>query len=104
MCPGSILGRVDSLWRYPVQSMRGEGMEEMFAGYAGVYGDRLFAFESSASPKGFPFFPGRDQRQMIRYRARFRDPEKAARPVNLSEAAELSPFVNPIPAEASDLM
>ena len=49
--------------------MRGEEMDELFAGYAGIYGDRLFAFESSANPKGFPFFTGRDQRQMIRYRA-----------------------------------
>ena len=63
----NMIGTVESLWRYPVKSMRGEEMEEMFAGYAGVYGDRLFAFESSASPKGFPFFTGREQRQMIRY-------------------------------------
>ena len=99
-----IIGKVDSLWRYPVKSMRGEEMEEMFAGYSGVYGDRLFAFESSASPKGFPFFTGREQRQMIRYRARFRNPEKAARPINWSEAQELSPNINPISADASGLM
>ena len=97
-----IIGTVDSLWRYPVKSMRGEEMEEMFAGYPGVYGDRLFAFESSANPKGFPFFTGRDQRQMIRYRARFRNPEKAARPVNLNEAEKSG--ANPISADASDLM
>jgi len=84
--------------------MRGEELNELFAGYAGVYGDRLFAFESSASPKGFPFFTGRDQRQMIRYRARFRNPEKAARPVNWSEAQKLSPNLNPISAGVSDLM
>ena len=100
----SVIGKVDSLWRYPVKSMRGEEMEEMFAGYPGVYGDRLFAFESSAGPKGFPFFTGREQRQMIRYRARFRNPEKAARPVNLSEAEKLSPNLNPIPAGVSELM
>jgi uncharacterized protein YcbX len=100
----SIVGKVDSLWRYPVKSMRGEEMDELFAGYAGVYGDRLFAFESSAAPKGFPFFTGRDQRQMIRYRARFRNPEKAARPVNLSEAEKLSPNLNPMSADASELM
>src|SRR3954453_9069130 len=76
----STIGTVESLWRYPVKSMRGEEMDEMFAGYAGIYGDRLFAFESSANPRGFPFFTGRDQRQMIRYRAHFRNPEKAARP------------------------
>jgi len=84
--------------------MRGEEMDEMFAGYAGVYGDRLFAFQSSASHKGFPFFTGREQRQMIRYHARFRNPEKAARPVNLGEAQELSPNINPISADASELM
>ena len=76
----------------------------MFAGYAGAYGDRLFAFVSSASAKGFPFFTGRDQRQMIRYRTRFRNPEKAARPVNLSEAEKLPPGANPISANATELM
>ena len=100
----SVIGKVESLWRYPVKSMRGEELEEMFAGYAGVYGDRLFAFESSANARGFPYFTGRDQRQMIRYRARFRNPEKAARPVNLSEAEKLSPNLNPISADASELM
>lgn len=84
--------------------MRGEELAEMFVGYAGVYGDRLFAFESSANPKGFPFFTGRDQRQMIRYRAGFRDSEKAARPVNLSEAEKLGSGVNPISAALSELM
>ncbi len=49
----SIVGKVDSLWRYPVKSMRGEELEEAFAGYPGVYGDRVFAFKSSASPTGF---------------------------------------------------
>jgi uncharacterized protein YcbX len=98
------IGTVESLWRYPVKSMRGEELDEMFAGYAGVYGDRAFAFISSASPKGFPFFTGREQRQMICYRARFRNPEKAARPVNLSEAEKLGSGVNPISADVSELM
>ena len=97
-----LIGKVESLWRYPVKSTRGEELYEMFAGYAGVYGDRVFAFTSSLSPKGFPFFTGRDQRQMIRYRARFRNPEKAARPINLAEAE--SSGANPISANASELM
>ena len=41
---------------------------------------------------------------MIRYRARFRRPEKAARPINWSEAQTLSPNVNPVSATAADLM
>ena len=100
----AIVGKVESVWRYPVKSMRGEELEEMFAGYAGVYGDRLYAFTSSANEKGFPFFTGRDQRQIIRYHARFRNPEKAARPVNLDEAQQLSPNLNPISADAPELM
>ncbi len=98
----NVVGTVESLWRYPVKSMRGEELDEIFTGYPGVYGDRVFAFTSSLSPKGFPFFTGRDQRQMIRYRARFRNPEKAARPINLAEAE--SSGANPISANASELM
>jgi uncharacterized protein YcbX len=98
----SIVATVESLWRYPVKSMRGEELDEMFAGYSGVYGDRLFAFKSSASPKGFPYLTGREQRQMLRYRPRFRDPDKAARPSNLTEAESMS--ANPVSADLADLM
>src|SRR5205085_6622868 len=100
----STIGTVDSLWRYPVKSMRGEELDELFASYAGVYGDRLFAFESAASPKGFPFLTGREQRQMVRYRPRFRDVNKAARPINQVEAETLSPSLNPISANPAELM
>jgi len=98
-----IVGKVESLWRYPVKSMRGEELDELFASYAGVYGDRRFAFASSANSIGFPFFTGRDQRHMIRYRARFRDPAKAAQPVNWREAEKLGSGANPISADASEL-
>jgi uncharacterized protein YcbX len=97
----SVIGQIDSLWRYPVKSMRGEEMDEMFVGYAGVFGDRLFAFVSSGNPKGFPYFTGRDQRQMIRYRARFRDPAGAAGPSNLPEAEAHNAW--PLPATAAEL-
>jgi uncharacterized protein YcbX len=100
----NMTGTVESLWRYPVKSMRGEELDELFAGYAGVYGDRLFAFKSFATRKGLPFLTGRDQSQMVRYRARFRHPDRAARPVNLEEAAKLSPLVNPVSGDVADLM
>ena len=100
----AIVGTIASLWRYPVKSMRGESMEELFVSYGGVYGDRLFAFVSSEGHKGFPFFTGRDQRQMLRYRPRWRHPEKAARPTNQMEAEALSDTINPITASGPDLM
>jgi hypothetical protein len=98
----STIGTVESLWRYPVKSMRGQELHEAYVGFAGIYGDRVFAFESWASRKGFPFFTGRDQRQMIRYIPRFRRPEKAARPINQIEAENLG--ANPLYASSEDLM
>ena len=67
-------GIIDSLWRYPVKSMRGEELDEAFVGFTGIYGDRLYAFRSSASPK-VQFLTARQQNQMLRYQPRFRQPD-----------------------------
>ena len=98
----SIIGKVDSLWRYPVKSMRGEELDEAFAGFSGIYGDRLFAFRSSASPKGFPYLTAREQQKLLQHRPRFRNPDKAARPVNLAEAESMG--ANPVSADLTELM
>ena len=98
----SIVGKVESLWRYPVKSMRGEELDEAFAGYSGIYGDRLFAFRSSANHKGFPYFTAREQRKLLQYRPRFRHPDKAARPINLIEAE--SRDANPLLADLAELV
>jgi len=98
----SIIGKVDSIWRYPVKSMRGEELDEAFAGFSGIYGDRLFAFRSSASPKGFPYLTAREQRRLLQYRPHFRYPDKAARPINLTEAESMG--ANPVSADPSELM
>jgi len=100
----STIGKVQSIWRYPVKSMRGEKLNEAFVGFSGIYGDRLFAFRSSASPKGFPYLTAREQRTLLRYQPRFRDPAKAARPINLVEAESIAPGVNPLSADRSELM
>jgi uncharacterized protein YcbX len=98
----SIIGKVDSLWRYPVKSMRGEELDEAFAGFPGIYGDRVFAFRSSANHKGFPYLTARDQRRLLQYRPRFRYPDKAARPINLVEAE--SKDANPLSADLAELV
>jgi MOSC domain-containing protein len=98
----SIVGKIDSLWRYPVKSMRGEELDEAFASFSGIYGDRLFAFESSASPKGFPYLTAREQQRLLQYRPHFRYPDKAARPINLTEAESMG--ANPVWADPSELM
>jgi uncharacterized protein YcbX len=82
--------------------MRGEELNEAFAGFSGVYGDRLFAFRSSASRTGFPYLTAREQRRLLQYRPRFRYPDKAARPINLTEAESMG--ANPLSADLSELM
>jgi hypothetical protein len=98
----SPIGKVDSLWRYPVKSMRGEELEELFAGFPGIYGDRVFAFRSSASPTGFPYLTAREQRRLLQYRPHFRYPDKAGKPINLAEAESIG--ANPVSADPSELM
>jgi uncharacterized protein YcbX len=82
----SVVGKVESLWRYPVKSMCGEELDQVFVSYSGVYGDRVFAFRSSANHNGFPYFTAREQRTLLQYRPRFRYPDKAAQPINMTEA------------------
>ena len=99
----SVVGTVESVWRYPVKSMRGEELDEAVVAFAGVYGDRLFAVTSTARPRGFPWLTGREQNEMLRHVPRFRHPEKAARPPNLAEAEGFEPGVTPVVAAAADL-
>jgi hypothetical protein len=99
----SIVGEVESLWRYPVKSMRGEELAEAFVGFSGVYGDRIFAFRSSSRPAGFPYLTGREQEEMLLYRPRFRHPDKAARPPNLAAAEAIAPGLSPLSAAPADL-
>lgn len=99
-----VVGRVESLWRYPVKSMRGEALRVAFAGFPGVYGDRVYAFRSSAAPKGFPYLTGREQPHMLRCCAAYRHGERMVMPPNLAEAQALEPGVTPLYAGAADLM
>ena len=98
------VGIVESLWRYPIKSMSGEAMTEVFMGFPGIYGDRCFAFKNSAARKGFPYLSATVQEQMLRYRPQFRYPERAAKPPNLAEAMSIAPGVTPANAEPNDLL
>jgi uncharacterized protein YcbX len=100
----TTIGTVESLWRYPVKSMGGEAMAEAFMGFSGVYGDRCFAFKSSTARKGFPYLNASTQQKMLRYRPRFRYPERSVKPPNLMEAMSIAPGVNPASGEPEDLI
>jgi uncharacterized protein len=99
----AVIGKIESLWRYPVKSMRGEGPVEIFISFAGVYGDRLFAFIGSRRPKAFPWLTGREQSKMVLYRPHFRYPDRAAKPPNWAEAEGAGPGLTPVGAQPADL-
>jgi hypothetical protein len=84
--------------------MGGEQLAEAFVGFSGVYGDRCYAFKNSDSRKGFPYLNANVQQQMLRYRPRFRHPERAAMPPNLAEAMSIAPGVNPANADPTDML
>ena len=56
----SVVGHVESLWRYPVKSMGGEKLQDAFVAFSGVYGDRLYAFHHAGAAAGFPFLTARE--------------------------------------------
>jgi uncharacterized protein YcbX len=99
----SVVGHVESLWRYPVKSMRGEELQDAFIGFSGMYGDRLYAFHSTTARPVLPFLTGRDLAEMLLYQPGFRHPEKAARPVNVAEAHAIPPGANPLYAGPAEL-
>jgi uncharacterized protein YcbX len=100
----TTIGTVESLWRYPVKSMRGEETPELFMGFSGIYGDRCYAFKNSAARKGFPYLNANVQQQMLLYSPQFRYPERASKPPNLTEAASIAPGVNPANGAAEDMV
>ena len=100
----TIIGTVESIWRYPIKSMSGEAMTEAFMGFSGFYGDRCFAFKNSTARKGFPYLTARVQQQMLRYRPQFRYAERAAKPPNLIEAMSIGPGITPANDDSNDLI
>jgi uncharacterized protein YcbX len=84
--------------------MRGQQLESAFAGYPGIYGDRIYAFMDAAAPAGFPYLTAREKEQMLLFSPRFRHPEMASGPKNLPHAELLGPGVTPVYAEAGELL
>src|SRR6516225_12402942 len=83
--------------------MCGKQLPEIFASFAGVWGDRLFVLRTTATPVGFPYLTGREAHGMMRYRPRFRYPDEAAKLANLAEAEELLPILDPVASDQADL-
>jgi uncharacterized protein YcbX len=94
------IGALETVCRYPVKSMAGEELDEAFVGFAGMMGDRVYAFVRTAGPKGFPWHTGREQENLVLYRPHYRETTGPTLPVDVEHSFGMAPGVNPIFPEA----
>lgn len=71
----SHIGRISRILRYPVKSMAGEQLSAAELDWQGMEGDRQFSFYRKADRSRFPWLSGRDLADLVRFSARYRDPE-----------------------------
>ena len=69
------IGKLESIWRYPVKSMRGEVVDDVFVAYTGVMGDRLYAISSSGAPPEFPWHTNREHEEFVLFSASYKNHE-----------------------------
>jgi len=50
----TVLGKIEKVWRYPVKGMQGEEISEVFTGFGGVMGARVYGVINTAGEKGSP--------------------------------------------------
>jgi uncharacterized protein YcbX len=62
------IGRITHLFRYPVKSMAGIGVDSAALGWHGLEGDRRLAFRRVEDRSGFPFLTASRVAELILYR------------------------------------
>lgn len=70
------IGTLAALRRYPVKSMAGEDLVEARVTFAGILGDRVYAFIDANNKSDFPWMTGRQAREMLLFRPRFLEPPR----------------------------
>jgi uncharacterized protein YcbX len=68
-------GTLKSLRRYPVKSMAGEDLAEARVSFAGLAGDRVYAFIDNQNRSNFPWMTARQAHDMLLFRPRFLHPD-----------------------------
>jgi uncharacterized protein len=72
-----VVGRVVTLWRYPVKSMAAEELSTVDVAWHGLAGDRRWAFvRPDQEHNSFPWLTMRQRVEMAHYRPRFADPAR----------------------------
>jgi uncharacterized protein len=68
---GKKLGTLRILRRYPFKSMAGEDLNEVYVAFAGLVGDRAYAFVDRNNHTNFPWMTARQRHEMLLFRPRF---------------------------------
>lgn len=89
---GGKLGTLRILRRYPFKSMAGEDLNEVFVSYAGLAGDRAYAFVDRNNHSNFPWMTARQRHEMLLFRPRYLEgPDPAnEHPAQTSFTAEIT--------------
>jgi len=87
------IGTIESVWRYPVKSMRGEEVNDIYVAYTGLMGDRLYAISSSTEAPEYPWHTYHVQEEFILNHPLFRKRENTLKPADLE--ATYAEMLNP---------
>jgi uncharacterized protein len=68
------IGTLTSLQRYPVKGMAGEKLAAARVTFAGLIGDRVYAFVDENNKSSFPWMTARQARDWLLFQPRFLDP------------------------------
>jgi uncharacterized protein YcbX len=100
------IGTIKTLRRYPVKSMAGEDLATARVTYAGVQGDRVYAFIDSAPTRpSFPWYSARQRHDLVLFEPRFRAPPADALPPREAFAVDVrTPTGAVLPIDAPELL
>jgi uncharacterized protein len=74
------IGALSILRRYPVKSMAGEDLSEARITFAGLAGDRVYAFVDNENRSNFPWMTGRQGHEMVLFHPRLMAPPASSEP------------------------
>ena len=78
---GTVVGRLEALWRYPVKSMLGESLQQVSVTERGLCGDRAYALWDHASGRVASAKNPRLWQGLLRCQARFAPPQEPSQPM-----------------------
>ena len=90
------IGRIESIWRYPVKGMRDEKIPHVYTAFTGLMGDRIYGVIAADGDPGHPWHTGRDQEEFVLYKASYKSGEELLIPKNLDASySEWAPGIDP---------